>query len=135
MHCARCLVGEWIYEVNGQAREVTGLTLQNGIHYLCGVTQPYDWTNNFHLAFEPADGEDIVFDEHGITGVVKNARRIPIVPDCIDLGDPHANDREYSTCRNWQFAWMIRGRVEDFSYSRPIPAQYRWNPSELEKAR
>lgn len=75
--------------------------------YLCGVTTPYVWENNFHLAFQKKEGSEIDIEEHGIKIRIKNAQCITFSEEDIDKTYPHANEEEYYTCRNWQFAHYL----------------------------
>jgi hypothetical protein len=76
------------------------------IYYLCGVSKPYKWANNFHLAFEYCLGEKVVVNRNGIIIVIENARELPIrvVPQSI------TDKKEFTTCRNWQFAVEYQGK-------------------------
>jgi hypothetical protein len=75
--------------------------------YLCGVSDPYVWRNNVHLAFVADQNSTIEFDSHSIHAVIVGARQIEITRDDIDFNHPKAHDRFFHTCRNWQFAWTF----------------------------
>lgn len=52
-HCAKCLIGEYNESINKHTRVNNNIQLDNEkIYYLCGVSKPYVWDNNFHLAFK-----------------------------------------------------------------------------------
>jgi len=102
-HCINCLIGERNYGI----RQESGCTISldaNKIWYLCGVTYPYRWEDNFHLAFEYSSGDVLTIERKGIKLVLRNAKEIPITPDYIDSDLPQALDPKFNTCRNWQFA-------------------------------
>lgn len=106
-HCAKCLVGSYHPGVNKDTRQLTELHLDNGIWYLCGVSKPYNWNNNVHLAFEHKEGSTVEFSLNGITATIKNAVQLPISTEYVDNGHLHSSKREYYTCRNWQFAHYL----------------------------
>ena len=103
-HCAKCLGGQYEKGIGGDTKEITDRTLDGEIYYLCGVAVPYNWNNNFHLAFERCEGSTVEYESNGIAVLIENAKRLPVVPDYIPADDPNAHKKAYSTCRNWQFA-------------------------------
>ena len=103
-HCAKCLVGSYEKGIGSTTKELTDLALGGDIYYLCGVSTPYKWENNFHLAFAKEEGSTVEYESNGISVVIENARRLPISTEYIDEADPNAGKKQYSTCRNWQFA-------------------------------
>lgn len=114
VHCARSLVGKYSTKVkNTKGDQVVPMILDEAeakYYYLCGVTAPYRWANNFHLAFKEAEGKELIVERHGIRIVIQNAEEIPITDEYIAVDDPNAHKREFCTCRNWQFAHMIRAK-------------------------
>lgn len=76
-------------------------------YYLCGVDENWRYANNLHVAFTPAESQEIVIDDEFVSLKIKNARRINIVPDYIDWTLPQSADKHYNTCRNWWFASML----------------------------
>ena len=111
VHCARCLKGEYIDNISPKVPHTENIVLEDGIYYLCGVTLPYVWRKNFHLAFEYCEGESIDYESNGIHVVIENAVRLPISEEYIDQNDANAALREFSTCRNWQFAHYLKRRL------------------------
>lgn len=75
--------------------------------YLCGVASDRKWAHNLHIAFTPAAGQVIDIDDGFCKIRIENARRLDISPEYIDKGLPQHRNREFCTCRNWQFANMI----------------------------
>ena len=110
-HCAKCLIGEYdnrISEAKKKA-EVLDMELEDQVYYLCGVANPFVWSNNFHLAFRPLDGSSIIYSTNGITIEIEGAERLPISVDHIDTTHPKAKFKTYHTCRNYQFAhWFYK---------------------------
>lgn len=113
-HCARCLIGDYDRRINSGTSEAHDIELNDGdIYYLCGVAFPYNWNNNFHLAFRHKDGGTIEYSHNGVSVVIENAERLPIDAKYNNPFDRHFKTKSYYTCRNWQFAnWYkthIRG--------------------------
>lgn len=114
VHCARCLEGWYSQKISPSlgSKEMLRLDEHEGRYfYLCGVSSPYRWENNFHLAFRYKRGEQLEVNENGISIVIQDAERIPIVKQEFYV-HPKGNLREYNTCRNWQFANMIAGELK-----------------------
>ncbi len=107
VHCAKCLVGQYINAVNTKQKDYEDIELEDGIYYLCGVALPYKWDNNFHLAFKYSEGNSITYENNGISIVIQNAIQLPIDEKYIDITDKHAHLKTYRTCRNWQFAHYL----------------------------
>lgn len=107
-HCAKCLIGEYSDEVNAAQEYVENIILEDGVYYLCGVSKPYNWNKNFHLAFKCAEGKSIQYSNNGVEVIIENAEALPISPEYIDPDDVNYRKKEYSTCRNWQFAHFFK---------------------------
>lgn len=110
VHCARCLIGEYDRRINSHLDHKENIVLDKGkIYYLCGVTKPFIWERNFHLAFKYEKGGYIDIEENGIRIKIKDAIMLPITQEYIDKDIPHANERPFYSCRNWQFAnWFLK---------------------------
>lgn len=108
-HCARCLIGEYDERINSTQTEYLNLHLDRDIYYLCGVTQPFIWKNNFHLAFKAKEGSKISVNKNGVLIEIEDAEQLPISPKYIlDTSKGTA----YLTCRNWQFANYFKSHIE-----------------------
>lgn len=111
VHCARCLLGNYSKKVgvyslyNGAMHNIELDEYPYRYIYLCGVTIPYRWENNLHLALEYCEGGYVVFDECGVHVEVENAKRIEIKTRPY-YAHPKGHLREYNTCRNWRFAYQ-----------------------------
>lgn len=113
VHCARCLKGTYDDRISPEAGELHDIELIGDLYYLCGVAKPYCWANNFHLAFKQKDGATLRYSDNGISVIIENAERIEITADAIDHSLPQAEKKEFSTCRNWQFANWLKRQMQD----------------------
>lgn len=109
-HCARCLLGNYVKNINPRNPNHPEIELEDGVYYLCGVSLPYVWEKNFHLAFCYSEGCRIEYESNGISVVIENAERMPILESHINDSDPNAWKKEFRTCRNWQFAHFLNKR-------------------------
>lgn len=104
-HCARALTGPYEPRDNMAA----GVELKDSkVYYLCGVSKPYRWDENFHLAFQHKPGHILHINEKGLEVVIRDAEQI-IFP-ALSKGEathPKGDQREFYTCRNWQFAYQM----------------------------
>lgn len=109
VHCARCLEGTYSKRLDNKGPIALPLPLDEveaKYFYICGVSSPYKWENNFHLAFRYKKGSIIAGQENGIQIVIEDAEYINIEKKAHYQ---HENGilRTYYTCRNWQFANQI----------------------------
>lgn len=110
VHCSSCLLGDYSEFISPSlGLEYHDLTLdeyQSEIFYLCGVSKPYDWDRNFHLAFRLAPGEGFAYEAHGISLAIQNAQRIEFegFEARNKAKGPNRSKPEFNTCRNWIFA-------------------------------
>lgn len=112
VHCAKSLLGEYSKKVSNKIGIYTDITLNEfnyKVMYLCGVAFPFNWDNNFHLAFKYKEGEILKYNSNGIDIEIENAIQLPIDINNIDYSHPKAKFKSYYTCRNWQFAnWLAK---------------------------
>lgn len=111
-HCQKSFKGKLCQYVNfknnGHLEENIVLDENDkDYYYLCGAHTHEVWENNFHLAFKKEEGSIIEVEEHGIKVKIVNAKRIIFSEDDIDRSYPHADEKKYYTCRNWQFAHYL----------------------------
>lgn len=114
-HCQKALLGLTsrkigTRQISGAQRpvEFTDIHLNEsraGVYYFCGVTDPYVWEHNFHLAFRRAEGERIVYGWPGLALSIVNAEAVDIDPNQMDKSHRRYRQDWYRTCRNAQFAW------------------------------
>lgn len=109
-HCARCLLGKYVENISPRTPHHPEIELEDGVYYLCGVSLPYVWEKNFHLAFCYSEGSRIEYESNGISVVIENAERMPILESSIDESHPKAGKKEFRSCRNWQFAHFLNKR-------------------------
>lgn len=108
VHCAKSLVGKYDTRIKSSTKELNDIPLDDGIWYLCGVAKPYVWANNFHFAFVSCENSTAAISYNGISIEVEGAKMLPINEDSIDWDLPQSKRKEYSTCRNWQFANFLK---------------------------
>lgn len=104
VHCAKCLVGKYDNRINSRLKTAVNIILTDKVYYLCGVSKPYVWSNNFHIAFREKQGSNFYIDRNGIKLFVNNAEEIEFSENDVDFDLPQAKKKEFFTCRNWQFA-------------------------------
>lgn len=113
VHCAKCLVGEYSQKIKNTTKNEFDISLDEQIpkyYYLCGVSQPYKWENNFHLPFKFSQGKVLSVVEKGISIRIYNAERILFnTLPMIKKSHPNISKKEFHSCRNWIFANMIAG--------------------------
>lgn len=103
-HCAKCLIGEYNGKINSYEKEFSNILLEDKIYYLCGVTYPFNYEDNFHLAFKPSKNSILKISDKGINIEIKDAESLPISTKYINKNHSKSNFKSYYTCRNWQFA-------------------------------
>ena len=111
VHCARCLIGDYDNRISANIKTAENIVLSEKIYYLCGVSQPYVWAQNFHLAFKEKEGAKVNVERNGIKIMIENAEEIMFSKNDIDYTLPQARRKEFYTCRNWQFANKMRHYV------------------------
>ena len=108
VHCAHCLLGEYDPRIKANLTEAENITLPDApYHYLCGVSRPYVWSRNFHLAFREKEGSFLAVQCNGIFIEIENAEEVPFSMADVAPNAPHYRSKNYRTCRNWQFAYKI----------------------------
>lgn len=106
-HCAKSLVGQYSKQFNSSTYEYNNIQLtfsKSGIYYLCGVSMPFLYSSNIHLAFKEKNGSNISINNDHITCEIEDAEILPIDPKYIDINSKYSNKKSYNTCRNWIFA-------------------------------
>lgn len=98
-HCAKAIIGEYSTQISNKINEIRNIPLQNETYYLCGVSLPYVWANNFHLAFKPCKGKTISINRNGIEIEIKDAEEIHFSIDDIEADEPLRLKDCYRTCR------------------------------------
>lgn len=75
--------------------------------YLCGVTTPYRYRDNLHIAFRYKEGCQLIYDDGQTSLIIDNAERIEIIEQTSYEKEPSGSITEFNTCRNWRFAYQI----------------------------
>ena len=104
-HCARCIVGPYIWEVGKHmdSRSVFIAGDEGVLFYLCGVALPFDYSKNMHLALRVVEGKEASVTSHrGQVFSVQGAEQVHFDDRAArrkfpDHGEAHL------TCRNFQF--------------------------------
>ncbi len=106
VHCARCLRGDYENIVGSRmaANAPQRLNAAPGeVFYLCGVSTPYRWEKNAHLAFLAERNSTATLDLYtGDRVIITNARAIPFTDEAARYQYPDKG-AAYLTCRNFQF--------------------------------
>lgn len=114
-HCAKSFIGTYSKKISNTMKTEENIILDESeavVYYLCGVSSPYNWDKNFHLAFKEKEGSILKFNHNGIEIEIENAERILFSEQDIDPSDVNADKPVYATCRNWQFAhWLRRNNI------------------------
>ena len=69
--------------------------------------------DNFHLAFEECEGENLEYSFNGISVKIRNAKRVEFSADDINWDVEHSDEELYNRCRNWQFAHKVSNGGEN----------------------
>jgi hypothetical protein len=107
-HCAKSLIGGYSKKIHNKISIENELFLNefnSKVYYLCGVSLPFNYNNNFHLAFKYLKGSFISIKENGIEIIIENAERI-IIQKQNFYNHEKGNNKQFHTCRNWQFAYQ-----------------------------
>ena len=105
---ARSLIGGYSKKIHNKITSNTDLILNefnSRLYYLCGVSLPFNYNNNFHLAFKYCKGSFISINENGIGIIIENAERI-LIKSQDNYNHEKGSNRQFYTCRNWQFAYQ-----------------------------
>jgi hypothetical protein len=110
-HCARCLVGS--YEKLISASMPLGvwadINLAGDVLYICGVSNPYRWEKNFHLAVKNGGNRVTETLYNGVAVTVDGAEKV-VFDDAAARELYPRRGAEFLTCRNFQFGAHYYGR-------------------------
>lgn len=120
-HCQKCLIGPGSKRVASRhfahcknPFEYSAIKFDEAPYkaiYICGVTEEFNWNNNFHLALAFAPGQSVKKSGPGVESFVSNAVELPIIASEISKSFRRYPEERYSTCRNAQFAWGFRNGI------------------------
>lgn len=127
-HCLSTFIGPRYRQVD-RNKKLQTVTIEPGPRevalYLCGVTAPYRWADNAHLALRPSLGAQW-HGEAAVPGLVVTLLGAEPLSGWgewdVPMGHPQYGDRLYRTCRNLQFGWWAH---------RHLGAENRINPDRL----
>ena len=106
-HCAKSLEGYYskkIYKDKASESDIKLDEYNSNIFYLCGVSKPYKWNDNFHLALRYKEGNNLIINRNGLYLEIENAEELPIIFDINKCNHKNKYNKNFATCRNWQFA-------------------------------
>lgn len=108
VHCARCLLGDYEPAFGAGTKQLHDLQLQkkSNVFYLCGVSSPFVWEQNFHLAVIESKGDVVEVERNGVRVTIADAKELPIDFRAEECADYRKRFPRYATCRNWQFATL-----------------------------
>ena len=105
-HCAKCLTGRFSKLFSYQPSYVSPQVVEGQLDehespwlYVCGVTRRWEW--NLHIAGQFRPGESVEFEDERFSVLIRDFRQFP-----IDSSVTPPAEKEFATCRNWQFGWM-----------------------------
>jgi hypothetical protein len=110
VHCARCLTGT--YSKLFSPRMLVNQTItedypEGMLLYFCGVSSPYRWNNNLHLAGKVTPGAVAEVEAYnGDKLIVTGLDAIAINSEPAAALYPTLG-KEFLTCRNFQFGAML----------------------------
>ena len=111
VHCANCLIGNYSKKIPIKDNAVLLDEFEAKYYYLCGVSIPYKWEDNLHVAFRYKEGGRIQYDDGHTMVVISDAEAIEIKAlNSYDL-HPKGKFKTYNTCRNWRFAYQTTFNV------------------------
>ena len=99
-HCAKSFIGKYLH---GNLIKTTTKNV-----YICGVSKPFIYKNNLHIALKEKIGHNFTIKEKGVIINIYDAERIEV--KSLIKGQAkniNSNKIEYYTCRNWQYANQI----------------------------
>lgn len=126
-HCAKCLTGSYEprFHINTPKSVAISLTGGDGdIVYVCGVSKPFVWRNNFHLAIRIGEGQVKRKLYTGETLEIVGGFELPFDHKAARAQFPDY-PASYLTCRNFQFAAQYFGNQVKPPGDQDTPVQMR----------
>lgn len=113
-HCAMSLVGSYNKSFSPKMPANTEIEAdypEGALLYFCGVTTPYKWNDNFHLAGSVKSGESLSITTHlGDELIVKGLELIYFDDKAARRNHPNLSAK-FLTCRNFQFGSQVLERT------------------------
>lgn len=116
VHCAKSILGYYSKKIDKNLASINDLKLNeynSNIFYLCGVSRPYKWLENFHLAIRYKEGNNITISRNGLYLEIENAEELPIIFDIDKCNHKNKYNKNFATCRNWQFANIYKDLINE----------------------
>lgn len=95
-HCANTFIGKYLNGDNIYTEEKNV--------YICGVSKPFNYNKNLHVALKENIGHTETINEKGVTITIYDAIRVGIKP--LNAGESfnsNRNKKSFYSCRNWQY--------------------------------
>lgn len=110
-HCLKCLIGERDHRFHpammpGVLTVPDPLAYQSeyDFFYVCGVAAPWSHRDNFHAALRPVDDHDAALTLPTWRGQTIKLHGFELIPIPPLRNGWNGLGREFTTCRNFQFA-------------------------------
>ena len=81
--------------------------------YVCGVSKPFNYNNNLHLALKEKIGNRVTIEEKGVKINLIDAERVKIKP--LKKGQSiylNKDEKRFYSCRNWQYSNQLLNEYE-----------------------
>ena len=111
--CAQCLTGPYVEGIGPDMGPVElRIPAEEGeVFYLCGVSKPYDYALNLHLALRAKPGASALIDSYrGDRFEVLDAEGVPFDDTAVHRGFPEASIRQ-AKCRCYQFGAHLQAAL------------------------
>lgn len=110
-HCAKSLIGIYTTKFGRGFKLIENIVLDEAnskVFYICGVSKPYVWEQNFHLALMYEKGSKVELEYNGVYINAENCKVLPIDFKEEECDNELKFKREFGTCRNWQFSYLYQ---------------------------
>lgn len=114
-HCAKCLKGHYETRFGLTAPVGSRIALTGYKHgdliYFCGVSKPYVWESNLHLAVRVQEGARAGVVAINGDRIHIDGAKLVLFDDAAALDAFPAKGKDFLTCRNFQFACHMADRL------------------------
>jgi len=96
-HCAKSFLGKYLEgnKIETESKDV----------YICGVSKPFNYYKNLHIALKYKKGSILTINENEVIILIEDAERIKIKSLKKDESIfANADKKSFYSCRNWQYA-------------------------------
>lgn len=119
VHCAKSLIGDYSKKIKNEKIKQSKIVLNESEYkyiYICWVSTPYQYSNNFHLVIVYEKKSNLKIDRNWIYLDIENAKEIQIQKKQNYNIHQKWNIKSYNTCRNWQF-WFQETLTKELQYT------------------